>query len=143
MLLGIFVVSCAHGDPGEHLVLGKESVQSQYNCARQKLPFVVIEQNEIQPRKLHPGEELQHHFVYVMCPSGTLATVQGKLERRIYFKGKRIFYDAGNFAFRPGKWSVDAFIKVPSHTEPGTYHFELFFGSKGMTVKESLDFVVQ
>jgi hypothetical protein len=143
IVLGMCIVSCAHVGPGERLVLAKEVVHSQYDCARKKLPFVVIEQNEIRPQQLHPGEEFHHHFVYVMCPSQTLETVQGRLERRVYFKGNRVFDDSGNFAFRPGKWDVDAFIKVPPEAAPGTYRFELFFGSKVVTIKKSLDFAVQ
>jgi hypothetical protein len=139
ILTGLCVVSCAHIAPGERLILDKESVQSQYNCAQKKLPFIVIESHAIQPQKLRPEEELHHHFVYTMCPSRTVQTLQGTLERRISFQGKRIFYDAGNFAFKPGKWDVHAFIKVPPQAAPGTYHFKLLFDRKAVTFQSPQD----
>jgi hypothetical protein len=98
-LLCFFLVSCAETppvvpaapvvkpEPGEKLVLNQEAAGGVYNCDHKKLPFVVMEENQIDPLTLHPDEEFHHRFVYTMCPSRTLKTVKVRLDRIISFKG--------------------------------------------------------
>jgi hypothetical protein len=129
--------------PGETLIDVPDKIRKDYNCDKKQLPFASIEDNEVLPPKIHPGDELNHRFVYVMCPTRDASVVAGNLYRRIYFKGKVLFQDVSkNFEIKPGKWSVDAFITVPLKTEPGVYSLELSFESKLFTLQKSHDLVV-
>jgi len=129
--------------PGEQLLETPGKIATQYGCARKTQPFATIEEHELLPPRVHPGEELNHRFVYVMCPTRDASVVRGELSRRIYYKGKVVFKDVSKgFEVKPGKWSVDAFITVPSQAEPGVYSLELSFESKLLTLQKSHDLVV-
>jgi hypothetical protein len=151
-LLCFFLASCAETspvvpavpaakpEPGEKLILDQEAAGRMYNCNHKKLPFVAIEENEISPLTLHPDEEFHQRFVYTMCPSKTLKTVKGQLDRTISFKGNVIFDGSDSFEFKPGKWNVDAYIKIPPNAEPGAYSFRLTTTSHVTSIKRQPSF---
>jgi hypothetical protein len=130
--------------PGEKLLIDAEGVRIRYDCDNKKRPFIIIEQNEISPLKLYAGEEFRHHFVYVMCPGKRWRIVKGALFRAIYFQGETVFQDeSSNFEFKPGKWAVDAFVRIPPNAKPGTYYLKLALSNKISTIERNLYFVVQ
>lgn len=153
LLLSFLVVSCERGqsmlrgrnvEPGEKLVLSAEKVWDRYDCADRRLPFLIVEENELNPKELEPGEELHHHFVYVMCPSKTWRVIKGNLYRKVSFQDKVVFQDVtNNVEFRPGKWDVDAFITVPEQAQSGTYFLNMVLSSKIATIEKNLFFVVE
>lgn len=129
--------------PGEKLLTHPNKVHAKYNCATRRLPFFQIEKNEILPPRLYAGKELNHHLIYVMCPAKPSQIISGKLTRSIYYKSRSIFKDViKNFEFKPGEWSIDAFIKVPEAAEPGVYSLEVAFSGKGTSFRENQHFVV-
>ncbi len=149
----VFLVSCAPvywelkkslREPGEKLLAHPDKVWQEYACAQQKLPFIKIIKYEILPPKLYPGEELNQHFEYVFCPAKPAQVLSGTLYRRIYFKGHIIFEDkTPEFELKPGKWAVDAFIRVPPEAKPGVYFLEVFFKASKFTFKKGQNFVVK
>jgi len=152
-LLLIFLVSCAPvywelkkslREPGEKLLVHPDKVWQEYSCAQKRRPFAQIVKYEILPPELYPGEELNQHFEYVFCPARPAQVLAGTLYRRIYFKGKIIFEDkTPNFELKPGKWAVDAFIRVPPEAKAGVYFLEVLFKAPGLTLKEGHNFVVK
>jgi hypothetical protein len=151
--LCIYLISCeqrlllrgsSFREPGEKQLIDARTVWYRYHCGDKKSPFLVIEQHEISPLTLYPDEEFNHHFVYAVCPIRNFRAIKGNLYRKIYFKGAVVFQDLSrNFEFKPGKWSVDAFIKISPRAEPGTYFLKLIFYSKAITVERNLYFTVQ
>jgi len=158
LLLGFFVAACVpqtpllmssptakiESKPGVKLVLGEQAVWSEYNCGSKTLPFIVIEQYDISPTVVRPGQEFRYNFVYAACTFGNQKTIKGSLARKIYYKGRLIFQDIKrDFLLKPGKWDVTALVQVPPKTTPGTYNFELTLKSPVTTITRTSLFVVQ
>ncbi len=162
LFISPFIISCAQlntvGDqiqlfywdiqknmrkPGEKLITHPNQVWEKYHCGKKDLPLFLVETNEILPPKLHAGKELNHHFVYVMCPAEPSQVIRGRLTRSIYYKGHVIFKDeTDNFEFKPGEWCVDAFITIPPEAEPGVYSLEVSFSGIKHPFSKNEHFVV-
>ena len=131
--------------PGQELVDLPGKVERQYDCEEKKLPFFRLEKNELNPRRVHPGEELNHRIVYAMCPESPTGVVEGTLVTLIRFKGKPIATETLDpFEIKPGRWIVDAFIALPESAEVGVYALELHFTSETSEIEldESVTFGV-
>lgn len=130
--------------PGEKMITHPNKVWEKYNCAQKKLPMLIVEANEILPPQLYSGKELNHHFIYSMCPAKPSQLINGTLVRRVYFKTRTVFEDVTNdFEFKPGEWSVDAFIGIPSKAPPGVYALEVSFSGGEHSFSKSEQFVVK
>jgi len=132
-------------EPGQELVDLPGKVERQYDCKEKKLPFFRLEKNELNPRLVHPGGELNHRIVYAMCPESPTAVIEGTLVTRIRFKGEPILNETLDpFEIKPGRWIVDAFIVLPESAEEGVYALELSFTSESseIVIDESVTFGV-
>lgn len=130
--------------PGVLQLLDGQVVWKKHDCSNKKLPFIVIEEDAIQPTSVQAGKEIQHHFVYAACTSSDQQVINGMLSRKIYYRGRVMFQDTTrNFEITPGQWKVNAVIAVPPKVKPGNYDFELTLSSPTTTVKGNLPFVVQ
>ncbi len=130
--------------PGDELISKPQTVWQQYQCDKLMLPFILVETNELLPPQLPAGQELNHHMIYVMCPSKEASIVRGKLTRAIYYQGHPVLTDdMENFEFKPGRWSVDAFIKVAPQAPPGNYSLTTTFNAGGIEIEESESFIVE
>jgi hypothetical protein len=130
--------------PGEDLVDFPEAVWQEYDCDSQKRPFFVIERNELVPPKVRSGGEFNHRVVYVMCPVNPTEVVTGSLATRIRFKGAPIMVDKlPAWDLKPGRWVIDATVKLPEDAEPGIYTYELQFESAPVAFDKRLTFVVR
>ncbi len=130
--------------PGESIEDFPEAVWEEYDCASQQRPFLVIEMNELLPPRINAGGEFNHRFVYAMCPVAPTEVVSGRLSTRIRFKGSPIVVDTENgYEIKPGRWVVDAMIKLPEDAEPGVYAHELVFESPRLKFEKRLTFVVR
>jgi hypothetical protein len=129
--------------PGEKLVTDPDRVWAEYQCSKQKLPFVRVEENTIIPPQLAPGEEFDHHLVYVMCSNNQRQAVTGTLYTRIRLGGRTIATDADRrFNLKPGRWSVDTFITIPATADPGDYSLEIEFKGKAAKFRQTQHFAV-
>jgi len=130
-------------NPGETLRSFPEEVWTEYDCASQQRPFLVIERNELSLTKVAPGSDFGHRMVYVMCPAEPTEVVQGELSTRIRFKGSPIVQQKDSqYEIKPGRWVIDAFVHLPEQAEPGVYAYELEFDSSSLEFRKSLTFVV-
>ena len=114
------------------------------SCARKKLPFMLIEKSELMPTVITPGKEFNHRFIYVFCPrSKKSKPISGTLYRKIYFQGRLVFEDVSKrYQFKPGKWSVDAFITVPPEVKPGSYALVVTFKAKNINLEKNASLIV-
>ena len=152
--LGFFLAACVppaplltsspNAKPGVKLVLDEQALWREYNCGSKTLPFIVIEQYNISPSVVRPGQEFRYHFVYAACTLSNQKTIKGSLVRKIYYKGSLIFQDTKrDFLLKPGRWDVTALVRVPPKTTPGTYNFELTLKSPVTTITRTSLFIVQ
>lgn len=131
-------------DPGERLTDFPEVVWEEYDCASQKRPFFVIEQNDLVPPRVKAGGAFAHRMVYAMCPSRPTEVVSGRLLTRIRFRGDPIVRETTEaYELKPGRWVVDAEVQLPEDAEPGVYAYEVAFESSGVGFEKRLTFVVQ
>ena len=131
-------------DPGERLETFPEVVWEEYDCDTQRRPFFIMERNELIPPRLEPGDEFNHRMVYVMCPVRATEVVPGRLVTRIRFKGNPILREANEgYEIKPGRWVVDAFVRLPEQTEPGIYAYEIEFDGRRLDFDKRLTFVVR
>lgn len=120
-----------------------EAVWEEYDCDSQKLPFFIVEENELVPPRVKAGGEFNHRMIYVMCPQSPTEVVAGDFATRIRFKGDPIV-DSTEAAYEilPGRWVVDSFVEIPASAEPGVYAYEIEFEGRGLTFEKSLTFLV-
>ena len=113
-------------------------------CARRKLPFLHIESVEISPERLRAGEEFNHRWVYSLCPVTPTSVVTGRLDTRIFFKGRPIVHDHNDpFELKPGRWVVDSFVTVPPGAQTGVYSIEIGFQGRPLRFSRRNSFAVQ
>ena len=131
--------------PGEHLIIHPNLIRESDSCARKKLPFILIEKSELMPTVITPGKEFNHRFIYVFCPrSKKSRPIGGTLYRKIYFQGRLVFEDVSKrYQFKPGKWSVDAFITVPPEVKPGSYALIVTFKAKNINLEKSAGLIIE
>ena len=141
----------AENIPGVTPLLNGTETWKEYNCDSKKLPFIVVEQDELRPtNSVKAGTTIQHRFVYAACTSSSdqRAIIKGSLSREISYKGGRgskvvvPLTTTPNFDIEPGKWVVNAIVQVPPKAKPGNYDFELTISSPMTTVKKNLPFMV-
>jgi hypothetical protein len=131
-------------DPGASLEAFPEVVWKEYDCENQKKPFFIIEKNDLLPEKVAAGADFGHRIVYVMCPEHSTEVVEGRLSRKIRFKGVPIVEKTDPvYEIRPGRWMVSAIVHLPEAAEPGIYAYEIAFDSDPFHFEKSLTFVVE
>lgn len=131
-------------DPGVRFRAFPEEVAEEYGCAKKPLPFFQIEKVELVPSRLRPGEEFNHRLVYALCPATPTGVVAGTLHTRILFRGRAIVDERDpGYELRPGRWVVDAFVKVPPSAALGIYAMELDFEGEAFGFRERRTFAVE
>ena len=151
--LGVLLTACAQlpapldrpfRQPGEKLLDFPAAVSKEFGCAKRKLPWFKLEESEIWPERVTPGDELGHRMVYVLCTGGATKVVTGQLETRILFRGKTLVSDPQQaYDLRPGRWRVDVFVKIPPNAANGIYALELEFVSPDVRFRDSESFAVE
>lgn len=131
--------------PGENLIIHPSFIQESDSCNRKKLPLLLIEKSELMPTIVSPGKEFNHRLIYVFCPrSKKSKPISGTLYRKIYFQGQLVFEDVSKrYQFKPGKWSVDAFITVPPEVKPGSYAVVVTFNAKNINLEKSASLIIE
>jgi hypothetical protein len=133
--------------PGERNKAFPEKVAKQYHCSKRPLPFVAIEESDVLPTKLNPGDELNHRLVYVMCPAKATDVVSGTLHTRILFEGQVIDQDNNAFKLKPGRWEIVNLFDVQPQALPGVYSFAIEFseppGKGSRQLQAESTFIVQ
>jgi hypothetical protein len=130
-------------DPGERLVDLPDRVARDYECAERALPHLELERNEINPTRVRAGAALNHRIVYALCPKAATEVVTGTLTTQVRFKGRIVMQErVPGFEFKPGRWSVDTFVRLPNDAETGVYALEIRFEEGNVRLAESLTFGV-
>jgi len=152
-VLGALALACAQlpapldrpfREPGQKLVDFPAAVAKEFGCAKRKLPWFKLEQLEVWPKRLRPGEELGHRMVYVLCTAGPTKVVTGRLDTRVLFRGNAIVSEPEPaYDLRPGRWRVDVFVRVPPNAADGLYALELEFASADIRFRGSETFAVE
>lgn len=153
LLIGVLASGCtpvtsrvtrALRSPGERIKTFPEQVWSEYKCSQRRLPFFKIEELELHPQKLTPGQQFNHRFIYALCPVKPTAVITGRLETSILFKGKAIVRDANaSYDLKPGRWVVDTFVTLPPGAKPGLYGLQLKFKGQKVKFQRTLSFTVR
>lgn len=130
-------------DPGEKMVQSPEKTSSTYSCLPYKRNMLALEEASVIPEMIAPGDEVNQRVRYAMCPYKPSGTIRGKIIRTILFKGTTAFQDVTDYEFKPGTWTVDAFIDVPSQAQDGVYAMEVVLVHGQETIRRSNTFVVK
>ena len=129
--------------PGSTMIALPDEVAARYACESRRLPYFVFEKQEVNPDRVHPGDEFNHRFVYALCPREATVTTRGVLRTRIRYKGRVLLQDKDDaFELQPGRWAVDSFIRLPDDARPGVYALELEFTSRRIRFEHSATFGV-
>jgi hypothetical protein len=130
-------------EAGEELITDPARVWRKLRCDNRPLPYLQIDDNEVIPLRLTAGEKINHHLVYSLCPAKPSEVVSARLSRSILYKGDIIFNDViDNYELKPGRWSVDAFVKVAEQAQPGVYSLQLTLSNGNLDIAVDTGFVV-
>lgn len=151
LLLAMLIptMACTHlrlsmRDPGEQLRDFPEIVSEEYRCGDRHLPFFQLEHNELVPVRVRAGGEFNHRMVYALCPAGPTDVVRGTMATRIRFEGSSIVEDQiDDYVLRPGRWVVDALVRLPENARIGVYALEVEFESDDVSFTQTLTFAVE
>ncbi len=128
---------------GEKSLDNPDEVWAEHACDQKDLPYLVLDSDEVSPDHVRAGEEFNQHLVYVMCPSAPAGVIVGDLYTAIYYQGQIVYSEVEkNFVVKPGKWSVDAFIRVPPESVPGVYSIQAEFKSAQRGFRSSKSLIV-
>lgn len=151
--LSLALLSCASrplpepeptSQPGITPLLDATAIWKQYDCDSKKLPFIIIEQEEITPSSVQAGKEFQHRFVYAACTASAQQPIKGSVSRKIDYKNRAVFQDiTRDFEIKPGRSEVKAMVTIPAKAKPGNYVFDLAVISPTTTVEKKLPFLVR
>jgi hypothetical protein len=131
-IFGCTTVQLMTRTAGERLLDFPEPVAEEYRCTKRRLPFIEVETSELIPKRMHPGDRLNHRFVYVMCPERVSGVIAGTLHTRIQYRGVTVHSDSIKKDLKPGRWVVDSFVTLPEQAKTGIYAIEArFVGPKG------------
>ncbi|MEZ4218228.1 MAG: hypothetical protein R3E88_17200 [Myxococcota bacterium] len=130
-------------EPGEHNRGFPDDIADEYHCEKRPLPFFQVEETELLPERVSPGDEFNHRLQYVMCPKDDTQVVSGTLYTRILYKGKAILTESTQRDLQPGRWIVDSFITLPQSAEPGVYALQSEFKSKYGNFDSRATFLVE
>jgi hypothetical protein len=133
----------ASRDPGQKLLALPDKVEKHYACKERVLPWFKLERNEINPKRVEPGGQINHRIEYALCPESPTEVVGGTLTTRVRFKGEVVLLEEiPDFELKPGRWRVDAFVRLPENAEPGVYALEIHFAEGNIRINQSLTFGV-
>lgn len=129
-------------EPGERMVVSPEKTTENYSCASGRTTFI-LEQVEVIPNTVSLGDEINQRIRYSMCSYTPSATLRGKITRSVSHNGVKMFQDVTDYEFKPGTWTVDAFIQVPDDAKSGVYLLESVLHNSQNTIKRTNEFVVR
>ncbi len=130
-------------EPGERLLDLPEEVVADYGCGERTLPHLEVERSEVNPKRVQAGAALNHRIVYALCPTEVTEVVAGTLTTQVRYKGRIVMRDEDTaFEFKPGRWSVDTFVRLPEDAETGVYALEVSFHEGNVRLEESITFGV-
>jgi len=121
----------------------EETAKKRFCSSDQQSGSVSLEDAEVVPTKIFPGEQINHRLRYVVCPFAPAQTVQGKIMRTVKFEEKKIFEDVTEHAFKLGSWIVDASIIVPDEAENGKYILDVTIMVGKSLVRKGNTFLVK
>lgn len=116
-------------EPGEHLETFPDQVAVEYHCDKRPLPFFQVEESELLPQRVKAGRDFNHRLVYVLCPAHPTEVVAGRLRTSILHRGSPVYSESIDHELKPGRWTLDAFVSLPEHAEPGIYALRAEFRS--------------
>ena len=120
-----------------------QKVSGDFDCPSRPQPWVLLQTQNVWPPQLAATDELGHHFVYVLCPARGQAEVRGALTRVVRTGGKIVWTDVErDYELKPGRWSVDFFLTIPSTAAAGSYEFEVSFETSRVLFRDVKWFTV-
>jgi hypothetical protein len=128
--------------PGENMERGpEETLQNYPSCTEQSMPPLF--ETEVIPERVVPSKEVNLRIRYSTCLSAGSAPKKGEIIRTVHYQNRLAFRDKTRYEFKPGTWTVDAFIKVPDDAKPGTYTVESTIIYKNKLLKKIDSFQVK
>jgi len=119
--------------PGEIMEKTPEETLQYYpSCSEQNAPALF--ETEIVPVRVSPGKEINNRIRYATCLTASSAPQNGEIVRTVYYERQAIFRDRTKYGFKPGTWTVDAFIRVSENARPGNYSFDTAIIYMGKTI---------
>ena len=128
---------------GEKLALSPDETMKAHSCEPGKENALFLEMSEVLPERVNPGREINHRVQVAFCPSAPTVTAKGYIIRRILYKGQPTFTDHAQYEFKPGTWTVDAFLGIPENAPSGIYALEVFLTCQDKTLKQTNNFFVK
>jgi len=128
---------------GEQLAASPDDTAKAHSCESGKENALFLELSEVLPERVSPGSEINHRLQVAFCPYAPSGTVKGAIVRRILHKGQATFADSAQHEFKPGTWTIDAFITIPKNAPGGIYALEVLVNYQGKSLKQTHNFVVK
>ena len=130
-------------EPGEIMVVNPEQTELFHECPGGRYDSPELLETDTLPERVKPGEEVNHRLKYVLCLKDHSTVLKGEIIRSVFLEGKTVFRDSTKYSFKPGVWTVDAFLAVPPDAPDGIYKVETVIATDGKTMKRNHTFQVK
>lgn len=80
-----------------------------------------IAKADLQPSRTTSGQQIVSRIVYVSCYGTRL---KGKITRKVTYNGKTLISLPEDIDYRPGSWTLTAYIAIPPGARSGGYQLE-------------------
>lgn len=128
---------------GERLTASPDDTVKAHSCETGKENALFVELSEVLPERVNPGSEINHRLQLAFCPYAPTGTVKGSIVRRILHKGQATFSDTAQHEFKPGTWTIDAFITIPRNAPAGVYALDVLVYYQDKSLRQTHNFVVK
>lgn len=128
---------------GERLAASPDDTVKAHSCEPGKENALFLELSEVLPERVKPGSEINHRLQVAFCPNTPSGTVKGTIVRRVMHKGQVTFTDSAQHEFKPGTWTIDAFITIPGNAPGGVYALDVLVSYPGKSLRQTHNFVVK
>jgi len=128
---------------GESLTASPDDTAKAHSCEPGKENALFVELSEVIPERVSPGSEINHRLQLAFCPYTPSGTVKGTIVRRVLHKGQVAFSDSVQHEFKPGTWTLDAFITIPGNAPGGVYALDVLVNYQGKSLKQTHNFMVK
>lgn len=129
---------------GEKYVIRPQDPAFQSLCVgASSQRYLWVNEVSVEPTQVKAGREINHRFVYTLCPQRGASSLTGTLTTEILQGGTVLVTDkVDGYRLGAGQWAVDARVTVPPVASPGPYTLRSSFVGSGASFSGSADFTV-
>jgi hypothetical protein len=110
-------------NPGRKLVRLPDDVWKAEDCDTRSLPYVRLDDSQVTPKTVKPGEKVVYTLTYISCVPHQPGYILGTFDTAVYADRRlQTRRSDESYPVETGQWVVNTAINVPENAAPGLYN---------------------